>query len=462
MAAERLPLRRRGTVRTRTTVAATLIFGLTFLLGGAAMVTLLRQSLIRDLDGVADIRADDIAALARRGALPDTLLLEDDAVGQVVDAQGRVLAASANVRGEAPIATLRPRGVDPVFSTVDALPGMSGDYRLLALRSDSPDGPVTVYVGTSLEPTRDTLVLVGVGLLVGAPLLLALVAALTWVSVGRALRPVDAIRSQVADLSSRDLHRRVPVPPTDDEIGRLAVTMNAMLSRLQDAADKQRRFVADASHELQSPLAASRLDLEVTLAHPDAANWLDTARDLLAENRRMDRLVADLLFIARADDGAPLAPCTPVDLHEVVFDEAARLDSTTGIRIDTSGVTSTFVQGRRDDLSRAVRNLLDNAERHATSAVTVGLHNGDGVVTLVVEDDGPGVPPADRARIFERFTRLDDARTRSHDDNGQGHGTGLGLAIVKEIIEHHGGHVTAEGPTDTAGGARFVVTLPPD
>lgn len=450
MAAERGLLRRRGTVRTRTTVAATLILGLTLLVGGAAMVSLLRRSLVHDLDAVADIRADDIAAMARRGGLPEVLLLEDDAIGQVVDDQGRVLAASPNASDDTPIATDRPTGVDPVIRTVD-------DYRLLALRSGSPDGPVTVYVGTNLEPVRDTLVLVGTGMLVAAPLLLGLVAAMTWVSVGRALHPVDAIRSQVAELSSKDLHRRVPVPPTDDEIGRLAVTMNAMLGRLQAASDRQRRFVADASHELQSPLAASRLDLEVALAHPEATIWLDTARDLLDENRRMDRLVADLLFIARADDGgAPAAPCAPVDLHDVVFDEAARLAGGRAVRIDTSGVASAFVRGRRDDLSRAVRNLLDNAEQHATSAVTVGLHNGGSTVTLVVEDDGPGVAPADRDRIFERFTRLDDARTRN------GHGTGLGLAIVKEIVEHHGGRITVEGPAGNAHGARFVVTLPPD
>lgn len=443
-------------MRTRTTVAATLILGLILLVGGAAMVTLLRRSLVHDLDAVADIRADDIAAMADRGGLPDVLLLEDDAVGQVVDDHGLVLAASPKASPDTPISTVRPSGVDPVIRTVGDLPGVDGDYRLLALRGSSPDGPVTVYVGTSLEPVRDTLVLVATGLLVAAPLLLALVATMTWVSVGRALQPVDAIRAQVADLSGKDLDRRVPVPPTDDEIGRLAVTMNDMLARLQAASDKQRRFVADASHELQSPLAASRLDLEVALAHPGATSWPDTARALLDENRHMDRLVADLLFIARADDGAPAAPCTPVDLHEVVFDEAARLSGWRPVRIDTTGVAGAFVRGRRDDLSRAVRNLLDNAERHAGAVVTVGLRNGDGVVTLVVEDDGPGVAPADRERIFDRFTRLDDARTRT------GSGTGLGLAIVREIVEQHGGQVMVEGPAVHARGARFVVTLPPD
>jgi signal transduction histidine kinase len=438
-------------------VRATLVFGLALLAGGIAMLTLLHASLVRNLDDVADIRSDDIAALARRGTLPPTLALEDDAVGQVVDDLGQVLAASANVSSHGPIAAIHPRGTEPVIRTVDDIPGVTGEYRLLALGATTPGRPVTIYVGTNLEPARDTLSLVRTGLLVVAPLLLALVAAMTWLTVGRALHPVEAIRTQVAHLSSKDLHRRVPIPQTDDEIGRLAATMNAMLDRLQAAAEKQRRFVADASHELQSPLAAVRADLEVALAHPEATIWRDTARDLLEENRHMERLVADLLFVARSDDTATPAPSGPVDLHEIVLDEAARLSGTNGVHIDTTGVTSGFVLGRADDLTRAVRNLLDNAQRHAASAVMIGLGNDGGSVTLVIEDDGPGVPPEHRDRIFERFARLDDARTR----NATGTGTGLGLAIVKEIVEHHGGSVTVHD-RDGPPGACFVVALPAD
>ncbi len=446
---------RRGTVRTRTTVAATLILGLTLAVGGTAILTMLERSLVHNLDDVADVRADDIAALARAGALPDTLGLEEDAVGQVVDDGARVIAASPNASTDSPISTLRPHGGGPVTRTVHDLPGVGGRYRLLAVRAASPDGRVTIYVATNLEPAQETLALVRRSLLVASPLLLALVATMTWITVGRSLQPVEAIRARVAHVSSKDLHQRVPLPPTDDEIGRLATTMNAMLDRLEAAADKQHRFVADASHELQSPLAAVRADLEVALAHPQATDWPDTARALLDENRHMERLVADLLFIARADGATPSARCTPVDLHEVVFDEAARLAGSDYVTIDTTGVTSAFVLGRRDDLARAVRNLLDNARRHATSAVTIGLHNGDGTVTLAVEDDGPGVPLEARARVFERFARLDDARTRSG-------GTGLGLAIVREIVEHHGGSVAVHDSASGNRGARFVVTLPPD
>jgi len=443
-------------MRTRTTVAATVILGLTLLVGGTTMLALLQRSLVGNLDDVADVRADDIAALARDDALPDSLALEDDGVGQVVDDEGRVIAASPNASKDTPISDLRPEGAAPVTLTVDDLPGVGDQYRLLAVRATSPQGPVTIYVGTNLEPAQETLALVQRGLLVAAPFLLVLVATMTWITVGRALHPVEAIRARVADVSSKDLRQRVPVPPTQDEIGRLAATMNAMLDRLEAAADKQHRFVADASHELQSPLAATRVDLEVALAHPEATKWPDTARALLQENRRLERLVADLLFIARTDGVTPPTPCTPVDLHEIVFDEASRLSGSDDVRVDTTGVTGAFVRGRREDLARAVRNLLDNAQHYATSAVTIGLDNGDGTVTLVVEDDGPGVPPDDRDRIFERFARLDDARTRNGD------GTGLGLAIVREIVEHHGGSVGVHERARGTRGVRFVVTLPSD
>ena len=455
--------RGRGTVRARTTLAATLILGVALLVGSVAMLALLHRSLVRNLDDVADIRADDIAALARQDTLPSRLSLEDDAAGQVVADTGRVVAASPNLGHATPISTLRPEGELPP-RTIDRLPGLSGPYLLLALRSSTPEGPVTIYVASSLEPVDETLALVRTILLVGAPLLVLLVAVMTWTTVGRALRPVEAIRAEVAELSGHDVDRggRVPVPATGDEIGRLARTMNAMLDRLQVAGEKQRRFVADASHELQTPLAAVRTELEVALAHPDARPWPDVALDLLDENGHMERLVADLLFVARADDGAPSpgpAP-RPIDLHEVVLDEVARLAATVGHRlaVDAGGVDGAFVVGRREHLARAVRNLLDNAAHHARSTITIALvaSNGDGPgrVMLVVDDDGSGVPPEDRLRIFERFTRLDDARSRHTG------GTGLGLAIVREIAESHDGHAHVEAaPT---GGARFLLTLPTD
>jgi len=453
MAADGRRRLRPATVRARTTLAATTVMAVTVLVGSVALLTLLNHSLVHNVDKVAELRADDLAAQAGQGVLPDELAFEEETVAQVVDSQGRVIAASANVKGRPPVRPLEPSADEPAMVTLDEIPGVPNDapFRLLAVRAASPDGPLIVYVGTSLEPAKETIGLLRISLLLGSPLLVGLVALLTWVTVGRALRPVEAIRAQVAEISSRDLSRRVPVPDAEDEIGRLAGTMNGMLGRLETAIELQRRFVADASHELQSPLAAARTDLEVALAHPDAADWTDVARDLLEENQRMERLVADLLFVARADGSAPpLAPAAPIDLHDVVLEEATRVfgpapAGVDRVQVDTRGVGGAVVNGRRDELCRVVRNLLDNAARHASSAVTVELRTAGDMVTLVVEDDGTGVAVEDRERIFERFARADDARSR-----GTG-GTGLGLAIVRRVAVEDG-----------SSGARFVVSLPAD
>jgi signal transduction histidine kinase len=227
--------------------------------------------------------------------------------------------------------------------------------------------------------------------------------------------------------------------------------MNAMLDRLQAASDRERRFVADASHELQSPLASFRTQLEVALTHPAGADWPATASDLLHDSRQMERLVRDLLFLARNGETPTPVPPTPVDLDDIVLDEAARLRAAARVRVDSSRVSAAPVYGSRDDLTRLARNLLENAERHAATTVRVELGIAAGQARLVVANDGPAIPAEDRHRIFERFARLDDARNRASG------GTGLGLAIVKDIAERHGGTVHAE---DGQGEVWFVVVLP--
>jgi signal transduction histidine kinase len=237
-----------------------------------------------------------------------------------------------------------------------------------------------------------------------------------------------------------------------DEIGRLARTMNDMLDRLQSSAERQRRFIGDASHELQGPLATVRTELEVALAHPEKANWPAAAADLLEENERMTRLVQDLLFLARADEGSAAArPMARVDLDDVVLAEVERARAHARVPIDLSKVSGAEVRGNADDLGRVVRNLLDNAERYARTTVTVSLVTVGAVVELVVADDGPGVPDTDRDRIFERFRRLDEARSRNTG------GSGLGLAIAREAVTAHGGDISVEAGRP---GARFVVRLP--
>ena len=443
-----------GSVRARMTVLATLVAVIAVGISAVALLVVLRHSLERTGDDAAKTRAQDLAALTKTGGTLPALLAvpNDEDVAQVVDASGVVLAGSTG-HTEKAITSFNPEGSAPAVRTVRDVPDDNEliDFRVWAQRARTPRGPVTVYIGTSLESVNETIATVRRVLLLILPPLLALLAVASWVLVGRALRPVEAIRAEVADISGRALDRRVPVPPSRDEISRLASTMNEMLDRLQVASERQRKFVADASHELQSPIAALRTQLEVALAQPATTNWAETSSDLLAESRHMERLVRDLLFLARSDGEESVRPVEPVDLDDIVLEEATRLRSTASVGVDASGVSAAPLSGNRDELTRLVRNLLENAEHHAESRVSIRLSSDGREITLVVEDDGPGVPPAERDRIFQRFTRVDEARTRH---NG---GTGLGLAIVKEITERHGGTVCVE---NAAPGARFAVRLP--
>ena len=280
------------------------------------------------------------------------------------------------------------------------------------------------------------------------PALTAAVAAITWVVAGRALRPVRAITARTQVISASNLNDRVPVPRSHDEVHALATTMNDMLARLDDSHRQQRQFVADASHELRSPVAASRVQLEVGLANPDATDWTQTAMAVLTEQRHLGRLVDDLLALGRLDEGG--VGCTAdVDLDEVVTRESARTQ-TVPVLVDHCDPIR--LVGNEQLLTRLVRNLIDNAARHTATDVHIALRRNGQTATLDVDDNGPGVPPADRDRIFQRFTRIDEARGRTDG------GAGLGLAIARQVAHAHGGEVRCDdAPT---GGARFSVTLP--
>lgn len=442
--------KRLGGVRIRTTVLAIVVVAVALLIGAATVVLLQRNSMIANVDQTAQTHTADLASLARHGALPASVAAgkQEDSFVQVVDAHGHVIAASDNVRGEPAIG--RASRTAPSIRT-DSPPALEGQFRVATRRTTSPTGPVVILVGESLAPVQEAtgtlITLLGVGL----PLLLLVVAGTAWRVTGRALKPVEQIRAEVAAISEDQLHRRVPEPGTGDEISRLAHTMNAMLGRLEDAYARQSRFVSDASHELKSPVAALRAHLEVDLAHPEQADWVQTQREALTEITSLQRLVEDLLTVARLPAGTGLTCRESVDLDDLVLREADRIRTRAKIRLDLGGVSGGQVDGDPSQLARAVRNLLDNAERHATSTVTVSVHEHDSLVEVAVADDGPGVPPPDRQRIFERFARLDDART-PHTA-----GTGLGLAITHEIVQHHGGTVRVE---DNRPGARFIIELP--
>ena len=447
-------VRSRDSLRFRTTSLALAIVAVALLAGGIAILAVLQHSLNISGDDVARARALEVAALARSGHLPRIIKEpnEDDIV-QVVDAHGNVLSGTAR-GGATPITTFVPSGTTAAVHTVPDVPDDRTEhdaYRVWAFRADTAHGPVTVYIGTSLETVTDTTAAVRHALLIGGTALLLLLAVGTLALLTLALRPVERIRAQVADISGGALDLRVPVPDSTDEIARLAQTMNAMLDRLESASEQQRKFVADASHELQSPLASFRAQLEISLRHPDSTDWPETARLLSDDSARMEHLVRDLLFLAREDHGQPAFPRAPVDLDDIVLDEAARVRSQCRVRIETADVSAAPVVGNPGDLARLVRNLVDNAVAHAASLVRLTLTTTDCEVRLAVEDDGPGVAEHDRARLFDRFYRADEARSRSDG------GTGLGLAIAQAIATQHDGRITIE---DSEVGALFVVVLP--
>jgi len=440
------------TVRVRLTVLAVVIVGIGLVAGGLLVVVLVRQSLFSNAENEATQRARATAALLALGTLPSELPAagEDRAVVQIVDRQGRVVAASAELRGRGPLVSRWPERDAFVVTLRDTSFGERGDYRVVGLAATQGREQLAVYAASSLEPVSEGVSATVFGLGVAVPILLVVVAGTSWLLVGRALRPVEAMRREVAAITATELDRRVPEPAVRDELGRLAATMNAMLDRLQGAHERQRRFVSDASHELRSPLATILTRVEVGLAHRDDTDWVRFAQSVHREGVRLDRLVDELLTLSRADNGAEPEACALVDLDELVLAEVDAVRTRGGVTVELSPFSAARIRGHPEQLRRVIRNLLDNAERHAAGAVRVGLWVADGA-ELVVADDGEGIPAADRDRVFDRFYRLQAARDR---DSG---GAGLGLAIVAEIVAGHGGQVWV---ADAPGGAELHVRLP--
>ncbi|MFC5994865.1 sensor histidine kinase [Pseudonocardia hispaniensis] len=433
-------------VRLRTTLAAVVVVALATSAGAMLLLTVLRGLLTDELAAAAQSRAMQIATTLHTSPSRPVLAvgdLEDD-VAQLVAPDGRVLAASPNAAGRPPVVWPAPEDPVEIVGPVDAEPLLVVAHRM--------DGEV-VIVARTVDSRDDALRFVADLLMIGLPILLLIVAVLTWVLVGRALRPVESIRREVDEISSTALHRRVPEPAGSDEIARLSRTMNRMLDRLERAQQRQRRFASDASHELRSPVAAIRQSAEVALAHPGRTSVPELARTVLEEDLRVQHLVEDLLLLARMDEHLLQLRTVPLDLDDLVFAEARRLREAGGLRVDTSGVSAGQVSGDPDGLRRVLANLADNAARHARSRIVFTLAETSAGVVLTVDDDGPGIPPGERERVLERFVRLDDARAR---DAG---GSGLGLAIVSELVTAHGGSLEIADSPD--GGARLRLTFPP-
>jgi signal transduction histidine kinase len=281
------------------------------------------------------------------------------------------------------------------------------------------------------------------------PILFVVVGIICWAIVGRALRPIEALRREVADVAGFSGAHRVAEPATNDEVGRLARTLNSMLERLEASSARERRFVSDASHELRSPIANIRTEIEVALHRPERADWSRVGHEVLAQDERMARLVDELLLLARSAEGGLPVPATPVDVAELVESVTDAVPATMpALTVDTEPAPVAIPAGY---LERIVANLVDNARRYAASRVEVRVRRKGRWAVLEVRDDGPGIPEEERFHIFERFVRLDEARDRGHG------GFGLGLAIVADLCRAYGGTIEVG---DAEPGAVFTVRFP--
>jgi signal transduction histidine kinase len=429
-------------LRLRVTLVAVLAVAVGLAAAATLLVLSLRAGLINGLDDAAQARATTAAGAVDRGDLPAAVsTVGVDSLVQVLARDGAVLASSPGLGADRALVAL------PVGAGARQQPDISiaeRDARVLTLTAS---GGRVVVVVTPLADVQESGAQLVRRLLLGGPVLLALICAAVWVLAGYTLRTVERLREQVAQLSVAGLADRVELPAARDEVRQLAVTMNDLLDRLQAAATAQRRFVADAAHELRSPLAALHARLEVGERAGDRV-----APVLIRDAERLGQLIDDLLALARLDESPRLLRPVPVDLDDIVLTEVARLRGA-AVVLDTREVAPALMSGDPDLLRRIVGNLLSNAVRHAVHRVRVSVSTSDGQVELVVADDGPGIPVAERDRVFRRFHRLDDARTRD------GGGSGLGLAIVRDAVRAHRGTVIVQ---DDRPGAVLTVWLPRD
>jgi signal transduction histidine kinase len=443
-------VRRGATLRARLTGAATAVVAVVLAASSVALVEAQRHSLLSGVEEALVQRADNLQPSVMQGPAGQTLPGEgdrEDSFVQLIDARGRVARATPNLTG-LPAVTAPGGGAADSFHDV-ALPRLSAhSYRVLT----RPVMSGTLVVGKNVDDVQESVGTLTRSLAVAVPLVVLLLAGLLWWLTGRVLRPVESIRTEVAGIGAAELHRRVSVPRRDDEISRLASTMNAMLERVQQATDRQRQFVADASHELRNPLTRIVSALDVAAAHPRLTPQEQTLQEVRADTAQLQQLVDDLLLLARTEPGSPLPAADPVDLDDLVLDDAARLRQRGLVGVDTSQVGPARTTGDARQLARVIANLSSNAERYASSTVHYALRETADTCELVVADDGRGIPTEQRSAVFSRFVRLDGARSR---DNG---GVGLGLAIVSDIVLRHGGHVIVQ-PVEPHG-ARLVVTLP--
>jgi signal transduction histidine kinase len=419
----------------------------------------LQASLTRGVDNTARQAGQEVVALINGNRPPPHPLpvVAGTLTIQVLGPDGRVVDASPGADQLVPL--MPPAQAAALARTgravlLDGRPfGIPYPMRVVAVPAN---GDQTVISAVAYTEVRDSMTALGRALIVATPLLLLLLAGATWLVVGSTLRPIAALRRGAQIVTATGKARELPVPEARDEVRTLAITLNDMLARLDAAQRRQRSLVSDTAHELRSPIASIRAQLEVALDHPEQQDWNQTGRDVLADTLRLSALAEDLLVLARLDEYQPRAGAgRPVDLAVLITEEAER-GAGGRVPVTARAVGPCVVTGEVEGLRRMLRNLIDNALRYAKSGVEVDAWREAGEAVLTVTDDGPSIPPADRERAFDRFVRLDDARSRDEPETG---GAGLGLAIVRAIARTHGGSAYLEAATP---GLRAVVRLPAD
>ncbi|WP_329083166.1 sensor histidine kinase [Streptosporangium sp. NBC_01469] len=476
---------RRKSLRFRLTAVASAVLAVALVVSAYVMITVLGNALLTTIDESIYQRARETVSLADAGRLPDEMTSPDGTLLQVIDGAGRITHTTTGTDRLVPLLDAGERAAAIDGGEARFLDGKPyGIPHMLRVRVLSADRGQTVIAARPFSEVQTSISTAGHVLIVGTPLLLVLLAGASWVIIGGTLRPIAALRRGADEITDTARSRRLPVPEARDEVHSLATTLNAMLARLEKAGIRQRALVSDAAHELRSPLASIRLQLEVALGHPEGQDWRETAEGVLEDTMRLSRLAEDLLSLARLDErGGTPARGEPVELDQLVPQTVERYGEAVTVRIAgqpdadrpdnapgsgpgviTGGPESGSgavtgepedrpirVTGDALDLGRVLVNLVDNALRHTSAPVVVELRAEGADAVLTVTDDGPGIPEADRERVFDRFTRLDSARSR---DEG---GAGLGLAIVRETVNAHGGAVHLE---DASPGLRAVVRLP--
>ena len=478
-------------LRRRLLVVSVVGVAVALLVGGLLLYAVMTAALNRAVEGEARSTAREVAALVDAGRLPESLPVTGAQVVQVLDDQYRVVAGSPMADRLTPLVSaeeLQQLKGSGSITVPGRRTGLSGDLQVAAVQAGPPTGRVTVVAALPTADLETSQRLLRRLLLVFFPLFLVALAAIVWRVSGSALRPVEELREGAERIgaggaATSGTSERLPVPPTRDEVAALATTLNGMLDRLAGAQERQRAFVADAAHELRSPLATMRTQLEVADRLGDGG---DLPKELLPEVERLSALVEDLLVLARSADRTTRRPVEDIDVRGLLDDVARRYAAarvpvvptatavpgsfavpgtpsagtpsggtpsagTPSAGTPSGGTAPLVVRAVRDELFRAVGNLVDNAVRHADSRVQLGAARRGGTVEVVVTDDGHGIPEGERERVFDRFARLDEARDR---DSG---GTGLGLPITRELVRRAGGAVRLE---DAAPGVRAVVSLP--